>query len=171
MDLGECKGLLGHAEWADALIWKAVGALGREDAGLREKLHHLHAAQWGYLHIWRAEVVKPRESASFATVGAVRDWARDYYRELLSYLLTVRETDVRRDVRFPWADHLNQRFGRPEAASWSESVLQIALHSSYHRGQAARRIRELGGEPPLTDYIAWIWTKRPGADWGGEDAA
>ena len=53
MDLAECKGLLGHAEWADALIWRSVAALGREDVELREKLHHLHVVQWGYLHIWR----------------------------------------------------------------------------------------------------------------------
>ena len=171
MDLVECKGLLGHAEWADALIWKAVAALGGEDAELREKLHHLHMVQWAYLHIWRAEAIKPRELGAFATSGAIQAWAREYYHELLSYLLTVRDGDLRRDVRFPWADHLGQRFGRAEPTTWAESVLQIAMHSSYHRGQVARRLRELGGEPPLTDFIAWIWMKRPGADWGGEEAA
>lgn len=171
MDLVECKGLMGHAEWADALIWKSVSALGREDPELREKLHHLHMVQWAYLHIWRAEAIKPRELGVFATSGAILDWAREYYRELLSYLLTVRDGDLRRDVRFPWADHLVQRLGRAEPATWAESVVQIAMHSSYHRGQVARRLRELGTEPPLTDFIAWVWMKRPGADWGGEEAA
>ena len=117
------------------------------------------------------ELIKPPELAAFATSEALQGWAREYYRELLAYLLTVQEGDLRRDVRFPWADHSAKRFGRAEPTTWAESVLQIAMHSSYHRGQAARRIRELGGEPPLTDYIAWIWTKRPGADWGGGDAA
>jgi uncharacterized damage-inducible protein DinB len=146
-------------------------ALGREDAELREKLHHLHTVQWGYLHIWRGELVKPPELAAFATSEALQAWAREYYRELLLYLPTVHEGDLRRDVRFPWADHSVKRFGRAEAASWAESVLQVAMHSSYHRGQAARRLRELGVDPPLTDFIAWIWMKRPGADWGGGEAA
>jgi hypothetical protein len=35
----------------------------------------------------------------------------------------------------------------------------------------ARRLRELEVEPPLTDYIAWVWTGRPEADWGSEEAA
>ncbi len=33
------------------------------------------------------------------------------------------------------------------------------------RGQNATRLRELGGEPPLTDYIAWLWKGRPAPDW------
>jgi uncharacterized damage-inducible protein DinB len=45
------------------------------------------------------------------------------------------------------------------------------MHSSYHRGQVAQRLRELGEEPPLSDFIAWIWMDRPGADWGGDEAA
>ncbi len=96
MDLLECKGLLGHAEWADALVWRAVAPLGGEDAELREKLHHLHAVQWGYLHIWRGELVKPPELASFTSTDALRDWARDFYRALVAYLPTVREADLRR---------------------------------------------------------------------------
>jgi len=50
-------------------------------------------------------------------------------------------------------------------------VLQVAMHSSHHRGQVARRLRELGVESPLTDYIAWIWMSRPVADWGDDEAA
>jgi uncharacterized damage-inducible protein DinB len=45
------------------------------------------------------------------------------------------------------------------------------MHSGYHRGQVARRLREHGAEPPLGDFIAWVWMGRPEADWGGEEAA
>ena len=171
MDLAECRALLGHAEWADALVWNGVASAGCEDRPLREKLHHLHAVQWAYLQIWRAEPVERQELQAFADLAAVRAWARAYYRGLVSYLSTIGESDLARPVRFPWADQLGQRFGRAGAASWSESVLQVAMHTSYHRGQVAARLRELGVEPPLTDFIAWIWMRRPGADWGGDDAA
>lgn len=171
MDLAECRGLLGHAEWADALVWKAVEGVPADDAELRAKLHHLHMVQWAYLHIWRGEPVRPRELGSFPGLPAIRAWAREYYGELPSYLATLKEGSLATEVRFPWADSLVQRFGRAEPASWAESVLQIAMHSSYHRGQLARRLRELGREAPLTDFIAWVWQRRPEADWGGEDAA
>ncbi len=171
MDLVDCRALLGHAEWADAIVWRGIGALGGEDRELREKLHHLHMVQWAYLHIWRAEPVKPRELVSFPTLAAIRAWAREYYRALPPYLATVSEATLVQPVRFPWADRLVQRFGRAQLATWAESVLQIAMHSSYHRGQVARRLRELGAEPPLSDFVAWIWSGRPVADWGAEDAA
>jgi uncharacterized damage-inducible protein DinB len=45
------------------------------------------------------------------------------------------------------------------------------MHSAYHRGQVASQLRELGGEPPLTDFVAWIWLDRPPADWGDDEAA
>jgi uncharacterized damage-inducible protein DinB len=171
MDLADCRALLGHAEWADALVWKAVTGLGREDPELREKLHHLHVVQWAYLHIWRGEAVKPQELSTFPTLDAVRDWAREYYGELPSYLATLSDETAAREVRFPWADRLVQRFGKARPAAWFESVLQVAMHSSYHRGQVTRRLRQLDGEPPLCDFIAWIWMDRPVADWGDDEAA
>jgi uncharacterized damage-inducible protein DinB len=169
MDLAECRALLGHAEWADALVWNA--ALAAEDAELRAKLHHLHMVQWAYLHVWRREPQRARELPSFSTLGAIRSWAREYYRELPSYLAGLEEDDVRALVRFPWADRLIERHGVARPATWSESVLQVAMHSSYHRGQVARRLRELGADSPLTDFIAWIWMDRPEAEWGNDDAA
>ena len=44
-------------------------------------------------------------------------------------------------------------------------MLQIPLHSLYHRGQVNARLREVGGEPPTVDYIAWMWLGRPAAEW------
>jgi uncharacterized damage-inducible protein DinB len=171
VDLADCRALLGHAEWADALVWASITAAGLEDDELRAKLHHLHMVQWAYLHVWRAEPVKPRELGLFPTLAAVRAWAREYYREVPFYLASVRAGEVGREVRFPWSERLVRRFGQAEPARWAESVLQVALHSSHHRGQVARRLRELGVEPPLGDFIAWIWTGRPEADWGNEEAA
>lgn len=171
MDLGDCRSLLGHAEWADALLWRSALAPHQEDGELRAKLHHLHVVQWQYLHIWRAETVKPREPSTFPTMAAIREWARGYYDELSSYVADVSAADLAREVRFPWADRLVQRFGTAHPATWAESVLQVALHSTYHRGQVARRLRELEVEPPLTDYIAWVWLGRPEADWGDAEAA
>jgi uncharacterized damage-inducible protein DinB len=170
MNLVDCKALLGHAEWADALVWRSVSGLG-EDPELREKLHHLHIVQWVYLHVWRGEPVKPRELSTFPTLSTIRAWAREYYGELPSYLATLSEERLGREMRLPWADQLIHRFGKAGPATWAESVLQVAMHSSYHRGQVAMRLRMLDVEPPLSDFIAWIWMERPAADWGDDEAA
>ena len=31
------------------------------------------------------------------------------------------------------------------------------MHSHYHRAQIATRLRELSGQPPLTNFNIWIW--------------
>lgn len=170
MDLGDCKMLLRHAEWADSLVWQAVSASGTEDAELRGKLHHMHLVQWAYLSIWRGEEVAFRDLSTFPTTRAIQSWAREYYRELWLHLPHVPEEGLAAEVRFPWADDLVRRFGKAQPATWAESVMQIALHGTYHRGQIARRLRELGSEPPLSDFIAWVWQGRPAADWGGAEA-
>jgi uncharacterized damage-inducible protein DinB len=171
MNLADCRALLGHAEWADALVWKAVPGGAERDAEVRAKLHHLHLVQWVYLHVWRGETIRPRELESFPTTSAVGAWARGYYEELSPYLAAVAEGDLSREVRFPWVDDLVRRFGQAHPATWAESVLQVAMHSSYHRGQVARRLRELDVEPPMPDYVVWLWMGRPIADWGSDEAA
>jgi len=53
----------------------------------------------------------------------------------------------------------------PLSLTVAEALTQGAMHSQYHRGQNATRLRDLGGEPPTTDYIVWLWKGRPQADW------
>ena len=69
-------------------------------------------------------------------------------------------------MKLPWADIVERELGRqPESISVSETMLQIPMHSQYHRGQINARLRAVGGEPPRVDYIVWIWLGRPQADW------
>jgi uncharacterized damage-inducible protein DinB len=61
---------------------------------------------------------------------------------------------------------VEQRLGRaPEMTTVGETVLQVAMHSQYHRGQINARLRQLEVETPLVDYIAWIWLGRPSPQW------
>ena len=63
---------------------------------------------------------------------------------------------------FPWAEQLMEALGQVHPVDVRQALLQIASHSTYHRGQINTRIRELGGEPPLVDYVAWVWAGMPG---------
>jgi uncharacterized damage-inducible protein DinB len=63
-------------------------------------------------------------------------------------------------------ERYEQQMGRRfEAPTQTETMRQVASRSTYHRGQVNARLRELDGEPPLVDYIAWIWFGRPAPDW------
>lgn len=43
----------------------------------------------------------------------------------------------------------------PAAAIPVDHLLQIVLHSQHHRAQVMTRLRDLGGSPPIIDYILW----------------
>lgn len=156
-----------HMEWADASVWGAVLASegGRADAKLREYLHHLHVVQRAFLRAWRGE---PREAPypTFDDAPSLMSWGRAYYAEAYAHLETLSDEKVSEPLSVPWGAMVERRLGRaPAATTAGETALQVALHSMYHRGQINARLRELGGEPPLVDYIAWVWLGRPGADW------
>ena len=74
---------------------------------------------------------------------------------------------ARQDAQIPdRLYHLHSvHFGSAAPATLAETILQVAMHTAYHRGQIATRLRELGGEPQITDFIMWIWMRRPEADW------
>ena len=154
-----------HMEWADAAVWKAVFAQGGEDSKLRDYLAHLHMAQRAFLRAWRGEP-RDAEYPRFENAAAILAWARPNYAEARRHLASLSEAQLTEPLIVPWADLLEKRLGRrPGPTTVADTALQVALHTTYHRGQVNARLRALGGEPPLVDYIAWIWFGKPAPEW------
>jgi uncharacterized damage-inducible protein DinB len=120
-----------------------------------------------FLAMWTG---KPLESviSSPAPVDLVAEEpaVRAYYQELHPAVAAFDDATLERPIVTPglkrYEEQMNRRFDAPTLA---ETVLQVASHSTYHRGQVNARLRETGGEPPLVDYIAWIWFGRPAPEW------
>lgn len=162
--------LIDHAEWADALVWRAVREVpsaAEPHPRIRFLLHHVHLVQNLYLQIWRGDELTISEAASFPDLGSIQVWGRTFYPAARNYLRSCTPEALELSVTFPWADSLAEQFGTVHPATVSESVLQVSLHSTHHRGQLSTLLRELGGEPPTSDFITWIWLGKPGADWSG----
>lgn len=156
-----------HMEWADAVVWCAVAALPPDDT-LREKLHHVHMVQHAYAAMWVGKTPSPVPLSSFPDNASLLRWAREGHAAIASFLEGLDESSPQLDepLVMPWADRIAARFGASAAAvTVSETLIQIPSHSTYHRGQVNMRLRELGHEPPLTDFIAWAWFGKPSPEW------
>ncbi len=167
MNVQTIQELFDHMQWADAVVWKAVlaSSTATEDAKLHEILYHLHIVQRAFLKVWRGESLDDG-FPKFAEARALLEWASNYYAEAKIYLDTINEESLKQPTPLPWAAMVEKRFGhKPENTTLGETALQVAMHTTYHRGQVNARLRELGGEPPLVDYIAWLWQGRPAAEW------
>lgn len=155
--------LMRHMEWADLLVYDAVkaDAEARADETVRQLFHHVHAVQWVYLHIWRGEAVDIPEAGEFGDLAAVERWGRAGHAQLREFAAGLTADALRRTIEFPWKSMLEEQWGVARSATLEETMAQVASHSTYHRGQLNRRLRELGGAPPLTDFVAWIWAGKP----------
>jgi uncharacterized damage-inducible protein DinB len=156
-----------HMEWADAAVWSSVLACpgARTDKKLQDYLYHLHLVQRAFLRVWRGE---PRETPypTFSDAPGLMQWGHSYYSEAFAHLAALSDDQISRPMPVPWAAMVEKRLGRaPETTTIGETALQVTLHSLYHRGQVNARLREVGGEPPLVDYIAWVWLGRPAPVW------
>jgi len=167
MKLSTIKDLYRHMEWADALVWRAVveSEVSRTDQKLRELFHHLHLVQRVWLRAWRGE---PRDTTdpTFDDAKSLMSWGHSYYAEVSSHFEALTDEQIAGIMQLPWAEIVERELGRkPERISIAETMLQVALHSQYHRGQINARLRALGGEPPRVDFIIWVWLGRPPPDW------
>lgn len=158
------RDLFRHMAWADEEIWNAAGALSDRpvDERLRKLLLHLHVVPRAFLHIWtRREIVFP-DPGDFPSLVELRAWAKPYGGELGQFLETVPADRLTEPVDLPWVREFERELGRSfHHPTLGETMFQVTSHSTYHRGQVNVRLRELGAEPPLVDYIAWVWFGRP----------
>lgn len=110
--------------------------------------------EWADSQIWKAVS---------ATEGARQD------RTVMERLHHVHVVQ-RIYLQTPWAEELVKWFGEARSATVQETIVQVAMHTSHHRGQLCTMIRGHGGEPPLVDFVGWVWMGKPEADWNPLEA-
>jgi uncharacterized damage-inducible protein DinB len=167
VDRKEFRDLMTHMEWADARTWRAIRNLpsSQSDERIKWLCHHSHLVQSIYLQAWRGDAFQLTEVTAYPDLAAIEAWARPYYPVVSAFADTVNESTFSQPVDFPWSAMIAEKFGTVLPATLSESAWQVASHSTYHRGQIATRIREIGGEPPLVDFLYWVWSGRPAPAW------
>ena len=159
-----------HMEWADATLWRAVlaspGAHG--DEMLRNYLHHMHLTQQLFLAFWTGTPAEPiaRRQPSEFTLPELCVWAQPYYRQARAFLDSATPEVLARPLVMPWVAQYEQQLGRKfDVATVAETAFQVVSHPTHPRAHANTRLRAVLGDPPLVDFIAWIWFGRPAAPW------
>ena len=168
MHLALLRRLFDHMEWADAFLWRTVlpHEAARADDYVLDGLTHLHLVQRAYLAVWTGRPVTPRSRDEFAGPEEIREWGRTYYPEAARFLDELSDERLADVIPIPWTAFIEDAIGAPPAdATLGDLVLQVAMHSVHHRAQINRRLREVGAEPGLIDYVGWVWRGCPAPDW------
>ena len=132
------------------------------DEKLRKLLHHIHNVQQLFLQVWKEVPLTFTKPSSFTNLAAMEQWTRPYYPEAHEFLARLTTTDLEKRIIMPWVPEFEKRQGVTFATpTLAETIFQVTSHSTYHRGQVNVRLREVGGNPPLVDFIAWVWLGKP----------
>jgi len=154
--------LYAHQVWADAEHWRAFEAhpAALKDKALYERLHHIHLVQHGFLWITgpRTSPFEYKKAAEYPDPASLKQYAQQGLADLDERLRSMTPEGLEEIIEVPW-------FQPTLKISRRQALMQAAMHSHYHRGQNATRFRELGGAPPMTDFIVWLRDGKPAARW------
>ncbi len=165
MTIDEMRDLVAYTEWATARLTAALAKV--PDAARRRRddsafgsvhgtLAHLIAAEWVWVERWNGR----SPAAPPAWVGVAT------FDELLVHLDAVQRDRAAVLARLD-ASTLAQpipyrTFAGVESANPIPDLIRhVVNHGSYHRGQISLRLRQLGEQPPSTDYIVWLRLPAP----------
>lgn len=157
-----------HMEWADAKVWAETPLGSPPDPRLRELLVHVHVVQRAFFSAWTGRPVTEafKRGEDFDSLGAVRAWAQPLYAEIHRFIESATGEQLSAPITLPWAGMIAEQLGTtPHDTTLADTCFQVTSHSTYHRGQVNSRLREIGSEPPLVDFIAWAWFGKPDAEW------
>jgi len=164
--------LVQHMEWADSVVFSAI--LGNpeleHDESLLRPRSAIHLAQKVYFDVWRDIPINPQET-DVLSASELLKFAKSIHQDIQRFQSSLSPDDLDQVTHLPWAQQVSANLGfEMDNPSLGQTLLQVSAHSSYHRGQVCARLRELGFNPPMTDFIAWVWAHKPSPTWSARNA-
>lgn len=154
----EVRELYDYNSWANRRVMDACAPLSAEQftrnlgssfPSVRDTLQHIMFAEWVWLERWQGRMPARIPSDDFADLSALRArWAPiesgffDFVRAL-----TPGELDRTLEYRNTKGVALSNRV--------REILRHVVNHGTYHRGQVATMLRQLGAAPTATDLIVF----------------
>ncbi len=159
-DLTTLRNFFAFGRWANRMTVESVSALTPEEyarpiggsfGSVQGTLVHLYGADWVWLERFhgRSPGALPEGDAAAALDVLAGKW-RDVEAGQDAYIATL--TQDRMDEPLSYVafsgDHFTRRLG--------DALLHLANHGTYHRGQVATLLRQLGRKPASTDYLRYV---------------
>lgn len=160
MTVAEVRKLFAYDAWGNARLFRALGGLSEEQvrtvapssfSSLQATIAHIVAAEWIWLRRWLGE--SPTSAPAWAADGSLeklREALAEVEAERATFLAGLTDARLREPIQYrnlSGEDHRNEL---------GDLLRHLVNHSTYHRGQAATQLRQLGVTPPGTDLIVYL---------------
>jgi uncharacterized damage-inducible protein DinB len=157
MDIETLRTLFEFNSWADKRTLESCFALTPEQftrnlnssfSSVRDTLVHILGAEWLWLERWQGRMPTALPWApNFPDHANVSARWGEIDRDLWKFAAGVTQSDI--DRSFEVRTTSGGLYTQP---LW-QMMQHLANHSSYHRGQVATMLRQLGAKPMATDLI------------------
>jgi uncharacterized damage-inducible protein DinB len=153
----DIRSLFEYNSWANHRALESCAALGNEqftrDLGssfksVRDTLAHICDVEWLWLERFHGRSHSAMPPASnYADLAAIRARWEDVERDLNDFVASLTDADLARVFEFKTTQ------GVPQAQPGGQMLQHLANHGTYHRGQIATMLRQLGAKGQGTDMI------------------
>ena len=124
--------------------------LGSSFPSVRDTLAHIWGGEWVWLERWngRSPAALP-PSSEFGDLASLRARWEAFGAELLDFVNEVTASELERVIEY--RNFKGNTFSYPLSAM----LQHVVNHGSYHRGQIAAMLRQLGAKPNSTDLLRY----------------
>lgn len=154
--------MIAYQEWADAhfyRMWNQMSAA-HEDPEILLRQAHITFVQVAFLKALQGEEVQlPKADTLIPAMVDLQARAHVNHAKLRAFVSQLDPTSLNRQVIIPFFPDPTFR------PTVRDALMQIAMHTQHHRGQNLSRLRHLGAERLVIDWIVWIMKQKPEASW------
>jgi len=158
--MDELRRLFLYNRWANLRYLEAAEGLSDEELrrpitssfpSLLATLVHMLGAEWIWLERWKgSSPTSFPDSGSLDSVATLRSRWDGLWGEQQAYLAGLGSDDAERVLAY------RNMAGDPDERPLGDLMRHVVNHATYHRGQAATLLRQLGRTPPSTDYVRYL---------------
>jgi uncharacterized damage-inducible protein DinB len=153
----DMRSLYDYNAWADRRVVEAaskltteqfVKPLGSSFGSVRDTLAHIYGAESIWLERFQGNTPSGLPDVTqFADHASLRTVWTPLEARLLDFVRGLSQADIDRVMEYK-----TFKFGVYKNPLW-QSMQHVVNHGTYHRGQVTTLLRQLGGEPILTDLM------------------
>jgi uncharacterized damage-inducible protein DinB len=157
MNAEEFRTLYEYNAWANRRVMESCARLNADQFtrdlvssfhSVRDTLAHILGAEWLWLERWHGRSHSSLLFAGdFSDLSAIRARWAEVERDLTDFVASLTDDDVSRVYEYKTTE------GVPYASPAWQMLQHVVNHGTYHRGQIATMLRQLGNKSQSTDLI------------------
>jgi uncharacterized damage-inducible protein DinB len=126
--------------------------LGSSFSSVLDTLIHIRYAEWIWFNRWQGQSPSaPPDASALTTIAALRESWTPLEKQIRSFVGSLSAADLHHSLDYKAMN------GQPHTSPFWQMIVHVVNHGSYHRGQIATMLRQLGAKPAQsTDMIAFF---------------